>query len=297
MQRRELSELAIFVEVAKTGGFRSAAQRLNLAAGSVSEAVNRFEDRLGLRLFERTTRAVSLTEAGAELFQRSQPALQDLEEALADVQDLGTELSGTLRLSAPLGVGPVFLDQLLAAFSQTQPSLRIEITYTTLKADLVSGSFDAAIRSETLLDPETYALPIGPPQPMAIVAAPSYLAKAPPLTRPEDLTAHLGICFAIDGERHLASWRMVGADGTYSVMPRPRMISNDVGSILTYAQAGLGLAYVFRDLVTLALKKGGLVEVLPGQAAPLPRFSLNYLSKRHIPLRLQRFVDFIRKRG
>lgn len=295
MQRRELSDLAIFVEVAKTGGFRAAAERLHLGAGSVSEAIQRFEDRLGLRLLERTTRAVALTEAGAALYRRSLPAIEEIEQALADIHDPGNALTGTLRLSAPLGTGPVFLDQLLAEFATQHPALCIETTYTTQKADLVRGNIDAAIRAESLLDPETYALPIGPPQSMSLVAAPSYLLQAPQLQTPTDLTKHSGICFAIDGSHQLAPWKMLGADGPYTAMPLPRIISNDVASILTYARAGLGVAYVFRNMALQDLAAGNLIEVLKGQAAPLPRFSLNYLSKRNMPLRLQRFADFIRQ--
>lgn len=188
----------------------------------------------------------------------------------------------------------MFLDQLLADFGAAHPSLGIETTYITQKADLVSGEIDAAIRAEPLLDPETFALPIGPRQSMAIVAAPAYLQDAPQLDSPAHLATHSGICFAIDGARHLAPCVMVGPDGPFSAMPQPRMISNDVSSLLMHARSGLGLAYVFRDLVRQDLAEGTLVEVLKGQAAPLSGFSLNYLSKRNMPLRLQRFADFSR---
>lgn len=296
MTRSKLNDLTIFVEVVRANGFRAAAKNLKLGAGSVSEAVQRFEDRLGIRLLERTTRAISLTHAGEVLYQRSLPAIDELDAALEEVQDLGDGLTGTLRLTAPTGTGQLFLDTMIADFAVLHPSLAIEVIYDEKKVDLVTTRVDAAIRTETLLDPDTYAIAIGPPHEMTIVARPSYLEKAAPLNSPQEISLHQGVCFAFGDSEHLAPWVFRTRDGPLTVMPNPRVVSNNVNSILRYAEAGLGLAYMFTVTAKPALQNGRLVEALPQSLEMLPRFSLNYLSKRNIPARLQAFIEFVKAR-
>ncbi|EBA18286.1 transcriptional regulator, LysR family protein [Roseobacter sp. SK209-2-6] len=295
MRRNELSDVSIFVTVAQENGFRAAADKLKLGAGSVSEAVQRFEDRLGVRLIERSTRTIALTKAGELLYRRSLPAINDLKSALKDVHDLNEGVSGTLRLTAPTATGQLFLDALITGFAKEHPAVTIELIYDETKVDLVTSGVDAAIRAEILLDPDTHAIAIGPTQEMAIVASPDYLAKGPSLEEPADVAAHSGVCFAITGADNLAPWVFTGADGPYLVMPRPKIVTNDVTSILESAKAGLGLAYIFASSAECSLKDGSLIQVLEGQAATLPRFSLNYLSKRNMPSRVRAFVDFAKR--
>ena len=294
MNRSKLNDLTIFVEVVRRNGFRAAAKKLKLGPGSVSEAVQRFEDRLGVRLIERTTRAISVTSAGKALYQRSLPAISELNSALEEIGDIGDGVSGVLRLTAPIGTGKLFLDTLISDFAEMHSTLTVEVVYDEKKVDLVTSGIDAAIRAETLLDPETFAAAIGPTHDMVIVASPAYLQNGPVLKSPADIASHQGICFAYGGADNLAPWVFRTQQGPVTVMPSPRIISNDVNSILSHAQRGLGLAYIFSALGKAAVKSGDLTEVLPGHAAALPRFSLNYLSKRNIPARLRAFIDFVK---
>ncbi len=296
MTHGKLNDLTVFVEVVRANGFRAAAKNLKLGAGSVSEAVQRFEDRLGVRLIERTTRAIALTRAGEALYRRSLPALTELDAALEDILEIGDGLGGTLRLTAPVGTGKLFLDALIADFAVMHPALTIEVIYDERKVDLVSSGADAAIRAETLLDPDTYAIAIGPQHDMVIVAKPSYLEGAKPLSSPQDVTLHDGICFAFGDSGNLAPWSFRTSSGPLTVMPNPRVVSNNVNSILRYAEQGLGLAYLFAATAEPALRSGTLIEVLSGSAEKLPCFSLNYLSKRNVPARLQAFIEFVKAR-
>lgn len=296
MARGKLNDLTIFVEVVRANGFRAAAEKLKLGPGSVSEAVQRFEDRLGVRLIERTTRAISLTRAGEALYLRSLPAISELHAALDDIHAMGEGLTGTLRLTAPIGAGHLFLDSLVSDFAGLHPTLSVEVIYDEKKVDLVTSGVDAAIRAETLLDPDTYAISVGPSHEMMLVASPSYLVENASLRSPQDVASHAGICFAFGGTNNLAPWAFRTPDGPLTVMPRPRIVSNDVHSILGHAQAGLGLAYVFTSVAKPAVEKEHLIEVLPGTPATLARFSLNYLSKRNMASRLQAFIDFVRIR-
>ncbi|UWQ77299.1 LysR family transcriptional regulator [Leisingera sp. M658] len=296
MSRGRLNDLAIFVEVARANGFRAAAKNLKLGAGSVSEAVQRFEDRLGVRLFERTTREISLTRAGEALYRRSLPAIDELDTALEEINEFREGLTGTLRLSAPVGTGQLFLDTAISDFAALYPTLAIEVIYDERKVDLLTSGIDAAIRVETLLDPDTYAISIGPPHEMKVVAQPSYLVEAGPLHFPHDIVRHEGICFAFGDSEKLAPWVFKTRDGPITVMPKPRVISNNVNSILRYAEAGLGLAYLFSASAEPAIRSGRLIEVLPKSLERLPCFSLNYLSKRNVPARLQAFKNFVKAR-
>lgn len=291
MQRNQLSDMSIFVEVARANGFRAAAKNLKLGAGSVSEAVQRFEDRLGVRLFDRTTRKIALTTLGQQLYQRSLPAIIDLESAVRELHDARGVIAGTLKLNAPRSSGPFFLDALIAKFCIAHPDVNVELTYDDEKVDLISSGIDAAIRSQNLLEMDTHAVSIGPDLHMAVVASQDYLNRYGTPQKPEDLLTHDGICFAIGNARQLAPWVFENADGEYSVAPKPRMVVNDLVSMMDYAIAGLGLAYTYAAPVQRLIESGQLKAVLEGMVPSRQRYTINYLSKRHMPVRLRAFID------
>lgn len=292
--KHQLNDLSVFVEVAKARGFRAAAKKLNLGAGSVSEAVQRFEDRLGVRLFERSTRSVALTPTGERLFERAHPALMDLEQALAEVDDVREEVAGVLRLSAPHSAGPFFLNDLLARFADAYPDVVIELFYNDEKVDMVTGDVDAVIRDQTLVELDSYAVPVGPELEMALVASPVYLASAGRLKTPNDIVNHDGICYAFGRSDRLAPWQFRGKEGLYSVAPRPRIMANDLPSLVQLAEAGLGLAYVYGELVRKAVAEQRLVLLFEKKIPNLPPYSLNYRSKRNMPRQLRALVDFVK---
>ncbi|MGQ7845238.1 LysR substrate-binding domain-containing protein [Granulosicoccus sp. 3-233] len=291
MGRSNFADIRIFVEVARRGGFRAASEHLQLAPASVSEAVQRFEDRLGVRLFERSTRAVALTPIGERFFQRSLPAVNDLEGAISDLHDQKGRVAGTLRLSAPYSAGPFFLDELVARFALEYPEVDVRLIYDDRKVDLLSSGVDAVVRSSTLLEPETHAVPVGPELAMSIVASPDYLDRRGVPQQPQDILAHDAICYAFGLSGRLAPWGFQGREGAYTVEPNPRMVANDMSSLMRYAQHDLGLAYVYQEIASPFIDSGSLVEVLTEFLPPLPRYSLNYRSKRHMSSRLRAFVD------
>ncbi|MEM8976421.1 MAG: LysR family transcriptional regulator [Pseudomonadota bacterium] len=295
MQRNQLSDVSIFVEVARQNGFRAAAEVLNLQAASVSEAVQRFEGRLGVRLFERSTRSVALTPIGERLYERSLPAINDLEAAFIDLDEQRDTVSGTLRLSAPYSAGPFFLDDLVARCAAEYPDVRVELIYNDQKVDLISSQVDAAIRSNTLLEPETHAVSVGPELQMALVASREYLDKRGAPMGPKDILEHDGVCYAFGGSDKLAPWMFMGEEGTFSVMPKPRMIVNDLRSLVVYAEQGLGLAYVYGEIAARKVREGALVEVMVEHIPNQPRYSLNYRSKKHMPRRLRAFIDLAKQ--
>ncbi len=295
MQRSELSDVSVFVEVARCNGFRAAADKLKIGPGTVSEAIQRFEDRLGVRLFERTTRSIALTTAGEQLYRRSLPALAELENAFQDLNDETRSVSGTLRLSAPRSAGPFFLDSLVAKFATEHPGVAVELIYDDQKVDLVTSGVDAAIRSTTLLEQDTHAIAIGPELRMTIVASPDYLEQRGVPKAPEDLVDHDGICFAFGQADRLAPWRFEVGGKVCTVVPKPRMVCNDLLSLLRYATAGAGVAYVYAKTAEPLIATNRLVELFKGKVPALPQYTLNYLTKRHMPKRLRAFIDLARK--
>ncbi|MEM7136108.1 MAG: LysR family transcriptional regulator [Myxococcota bacterium] len=295
MQRNHLSDMAVFVEVARSNGFRAAADRLKLRPASISEAVQRFEDRLGVRLFERSTRSVALTAIGEKLYERSLPAIRDLESAMAELHEYQDTVSGTLRLTAPYSAGPFFLDTLITRFGNRYPAVNVELIYNDRKVDLIETRIDAAIRSQTLLEPETHAIAVGPTLEMTIVASKAYLDRRGVPQNPDDLLEHDGICFAFGDATRIAPWNFESDDGHYAAMPKPRIVVNDLASLIRYAEAGLGLAYVYAKPATPGIESGRLVEVLADRVPSLPRYSLNYRTKRHMTRRLRAFIEMAKE--
>lgn len=297
MERHQLSDVSVFVEVARARGFRAAANVLNLGPGTVSEAVQRLEDRIGVRLFERSTRSVVLTSAGQRLYEQSMPAIADLENAVRELEDARDGISGTLRLNAPRTAGPFFLDRLISDYADSHPEVAVELVYDDSKVDLVASGIDAAIRSATMLEQDSYAMPIGPKLDMSVVASPEYLKRSGVPKAPKDILSHAGICFAFDQTGQLAPWNFKGKDGIVTIMPKPRMITNDLQSALRFAEAGLGLAYVYAEAAKDLTADGRLLVLLEGKAPSLPRYSLNYRSKRNIPARLRAFIDLAKAKA
>ncbi len=297
MNRNNFGDIRVFVEVARRGGFRAAAKYLQQAPASVSEAVQRFEDRLGVRLFERSTRSVVLTPIGEQFYARSLPAIAELEGAVSDIDDQKDNVSGTLRLSAPYSAGPFFLDELVAHYAREYPSVNVELIYNDNKVDLLTSGIDAAIRSNTLLGPDTHAVSVGPELTMAIVATPEYLERMGTPKRPEDILQHHAICYAFGRGDQLAPWGFKGADGPYVMQTKSRMVANDMRSLLCYAQHGLGLAYVYSEIAAPYIANGNMVEVLKDYLLPLPRYSLNYRSKKHMTRRLRAFIDMAKDKA
>lgn len=291
MKRNNFDDIKVFVEVARQGGFRAAAEHLNHAPATVSEAIQRFEDRLGVRLFERSTRSVVLTPIGEQFYERSLPAITELEGAVSDLDAQKDEVAGTLRLSAPYSAGPFFLDDLVARFALVHPSVDVELIYDDQKVDLLLSGIDATIRSNTLLEPDTHAVSVGPELKMSIVATRHYLEQKGIPKSPRDILIHDTICYAFGRSGQLAPWCFNGPDGGFTIQPKPRLVANDMRSLMHYAGQGLGLAYVYTDVASPYLSSNDMVEVLAEELSHFPRYSINYRSKKHMPRRLRAFLD------
>lgn len=290
---RTLAGLRVFFAVVESGSFAGAGEALDMSQPGVSRAVARLEQRLGIRLFDRTTRSVALTEEGRRFHAQVMPLMAELEEAVERASAGAGVVRGTLRVSL---LDPLFAQMLLAprlaGFMATYPELRVELAVRDRPGDLVSEGFDLAIR-------------FGEPRPSALVArklletrvltvaAPAYLRRHGRPSTPQELVGHACIEFRdpesgrpFEWEFHRRRQRLVVATGG-------RLVVNDVGTMLNACLAGYGIAQMMSLGIGELLAKGKLVELFPDW--PDERFPLYalYPSRRQVPAKTRAFLDFV----
>ncbi|MDR3438400.1 LysR substrate-binding domain-containing protein [Telmatospirillum sp.] len=293
MDRAQLPSLALLVTVAKRLSFRAAARELGLSPSSLSHAVADLEDRLNLRLLQRTTRSVTLTEVGRRLLTRVEPALLEISDALEEAHSQESHPTGVLRLTLPSLGAEMFMVPLMPAFHRIYPEVTLDLVVDDHLVDIVAEGFDAGIRLGEFLDQDMIALPLGGPLRSVVVAAPSYLTSHPAPVTPDDLAGHLCI-----GRRFANGapyrWEFAKDGRALTVSVPSRLILNDSRLVLDAALAGAGLAYCVETRTLPHLASGALVRVLDDWCPTYPGFFLYYPSRRHQRPALRAFIDFVR---
>lgn len=278
-------QMHLFVKVVDSAGFTAAARSLGVPKSTVSRQVARLEDRLGVRLLHRTTRALRPTDAGQAYYERCSRILADLAEAEQAVSRAQVVPRGALRISAPLTFGYLFLGDLVAGFIQAYPEVVLDVSLSDRKVDLIEEGFDLAIRAGTLDDSSLVARRLGPAT-MVVVASGAYLArKGTPLV-PQDLRDHT--CLRYD-QGSLASWRF--ADDVHVLVDGP-LVSNNGDILRAAAVAGLGLVYMPRFIVGDDVRTGKLVSVLEPHVQSLGGIWAIYPANRHLSAKVRAFVDY-----
>ena len=290
MPRANLSSLDVFVAVATNGVFRGAARDLGLSPSAVSHAVNGLEDRLGVRLLSRTTRSVALTDAGRRLLEQLQPALRDIDRALADASEIRSVPSGLLRLSVPRSVTHYLLLPRLAAFASAYPDVTIEIRADDALVDIVAEGFDAGIRLGESLQKDMVAVRIGSEQRMVAVVAPSIMGARKAPVHPSDLAAFPCVATRFPGGA-LYDWEFEKDNEAIAVAVRGPFIVNDTRVALDAAVAGVGIAYVMESMAVAVLASGEIVRILEDWCPTFAGFSLYYPSRRQMRPALRAFID------
>jgi len=259
------NELAVFAQVVRAGGFSAAATELGVAKATVSEHVRRLEQRLGVRLLQRSTRSLSLTEAGAACFRHSERLLEEGELATRAAVALHTQPTGLLRVTAPETFGALHVAPVIAALLAEHPSLDVELSLTTAAVDLVKGKFDLAIRIGALPPSRLVARRIATVQ-QVVVASPDYVRRRGVPRSLDELGEHDALQFTPLGWGD--EWRLSsrGAGNERRVPVRPRLAADSGEALLGAALAGAGLALLPDWMVYRELASGALVRVLPGWA-------------------------------
>jgi DNA-binding transcriptional LysR family regulator len=291
----DLADLDAFAAVARAGGFRSAAALRGVSASSLSEALRRLEARLGVRLINRTTRSVTLTEAGARLFERLTLALGEVGAALDAVNSFRDSPVGTLRLNVPTVVARIVLPPLVARFLAAHPGIVLEVTAEDTFIDVLAAGFDAGVRYDERLQRDMIAVPIGPrTQRYVVAASPAYLARRGRPIHPRDLLEHACIRHRFASGVAL-SWEFERDGEVIRVVPHGPLVANSGELEVAAAVDGLGIVCTFEGFIAAELASGALEPVLESWLPPFSGPFLYYHSRRQMPGPLRAFVDFLKR--
>lgn len=287
----DLNDIPIFLKVVETGSFTAAARALGLPKTTVSRRVARLEEAIAVRLIQRTTRSLSLTDAGRRYYRESSDAFAALEEANQRTVDAQQEPSGTIRLSGP--ADPEFLADIVSDFLAAYPKVRMEVVLTDQSLNLVEEGIDVAIRAGQLADSTLVARKLAPSR-RVFVASPDYLDRAGVPKTLSDLVNHDCVIFgsSIEG----AAWLVDGADGPEMVPVRGRVAVNTMRFAVRAAVGGLGIALIPSPMAARDVESGGLRMVLRDSEPPHGGLYALYPSARHMPLAVKVFVDFVAER-
>ena len=292
MKDFDLRDLDAFVAVARTRNFRRAAIEQGVAASSLSQRLRDMEERLGVRLINRTTRSVALTEAGEALLARVGPAMADVGDALDHVRGLRGVPSGRLRINAPPPAIDLVLAPMAGPFLQAYPQVDLEIVGDSSFVDIVAGGFDAGVRYGEHLAQDMIAVPLGPPQRYAVVASAQYVAQHGRPKQPRDLLDHACIRTRF-GSGALLDCEFEKAGRVVKVSPPAKLIATYLGLALRAVHYGVGFWLTFEGHVRDGVKSGALVSVLEDWCPPFPGPFLYYPSRRQPPPALSAFVGFV----
>src|SRR6476646_6884497 len=261
MKNFDLRDLDAFVAVAHTRNFRRAATEQGVSVSSLSQRLRDLEERLGVRLMNRTTRSVALTEAGELLLARVGPAMSDVSAALDQVRGLRGLPSGRLRINAPPPAIDLVLAPMAAPFLQAYPQVDLEIVGESAFVDIVDAGYDAGVRYGEHLAQDMIAVSLGPPQRYAVVATAQYVAQHGRPKHPRDLLGHASIRTRYsNGVMH--DWEFETAGRVVKVAPPPKLVATDRGMAMRAACDGVGFWATLDGYVREAVHSGALVSVL-----------------------------------
>lgn len=288
-----LGSIELFCLAAELKSFTAAAIEAGVTPAAVSRSVSRLEERLGVRLFVRTTRQIRLTEPGQAYFEQCRDAIGRLVEAERQVTGQQAAPSGVLRISIPTPYGHYRVLPLLAKYRALYPQVQVEVHLSNRNIDFAEEGFDLAIRVRPPPDSNLIARKLED-APLVVVATPDYLRRNGTPSALEDLESHECIQFELPSSGRRISWvfRELGADldlptsGSYC-------LSDDLLGCVTLARHGAGLLQTYRFIVEENLRAGTLVEVLANYAGRSRPITLLYPQNRHVPLRVRSFVDFL----
>lgn len=289
----DLVSMATFSEVVRAKNFSAAARHLGVSKSAVSRRVAALEVRLGVRLLQRTTRRIALTEAGQQLFQRCSRLLSEADDAAQAVSELGGAPRGLLRVNAPEFLGYMFIVPILPAFLAEHPGLAVELSLSDRMVDPIEESYDLAVRVARLEDSSLTSRRLGQVR-VVVAGSPEYLRVHGTPKTPSDLTRHR--CLHYTRLSHRDEWRFNDSTGEMSVNVTGPFSTNSAHGIQRGAVAGLGLAILPRFFLADDLRSGALVQVLEGWNTTPKGIWAIHAHGRQAPAKVRAFVDFLSAR-
>jgi DNA-binding transcriptional LysR family regulator len=294
MTRSDLGNLAAFVAVADRRGFRAAAAQLGVTPSALSHSMRLLEERLGVRLLNRTTRSVSMTDAGHRLLDRLRPAMQQIDEALENLNQERERPLGRLRISARRIAAAAVIAPIWDRFVSTYPEIHLEVSLTEEPMDIVSKGFDAGIDIHMRVPADMIGVRLTGPMRVAVVGSPAYFAKRPRPRTPDDLTRHACVQFRRPDDHSVLVWSFARSGKTCRISVDGRVMVDDPDFGLRAAVDGLGLAYTLEALAEPFLRSGQLIRVLEEWSPAIEGMMLYYPGRRHVPATLRALIDMLR---
>lgn len=294
MSSLPIDEMAAFALVAEHKSFAKAAVELGVSRSALSHSMRTLEERLGVRLLNRTTRSVAPTDAGERLLARLRPALDEIGAAIDEMNAHKDSPAGSLRLTLlPLATRTV-VAPILGRFMAAYPAIKIEISSDGALRDIVRERFDAGIRPGERVERDMVVVPVSGPIRMSVVASPEYLARKGTPRTPRDLHAHDCIRLRLPSSGGLFPWRFAKGNESFEVAVDGRLIVNDADLMVQAALDGIGIAYMAGDALDAAVADGRLVHLLDGWMPAVTGLYLYYPNRRQVPRPLRAFIDFLK---
>ena len=287
-----LQALISFECVARHLSFARAAEELDVTTTAISKTIKQLEAHLDVRLFNRTTRSVALTEAGTKLLGTLSPALAQIRDSVQQAGDFSERPHGVLRINTSYVAYAALIQPHIAKFGERYPDITLDLTLDNNLSDIVAGGFDAGIRLGHALQRDVIAVPLGPIQQLTVVGSPRYFKRRGIPKTPHELLDHDCIRQRLNRARFFEwEFRIGGKDSTIDV--RGRLIFDEMRAVLGAACQGGGLALVFRQFAATELASGAVVPVLERFLPPDDPFHLYYANRAHMPSKLRAFIEFM----
>ena len=293
--RPDLNALAVFALVAEERNFRAAADRLGVTRSAVSQTIRRLEEMLGTALVRRTTRSVSLTEAGERLYAEVTPAITDMHTAFEAAGSLGSRPRGLLRLAVSSIAERFLSGPLLTAFAEVNPEIELDITVTDEEFDIVAHEYDAGVRLGEVIEQDMIAVPVSGDQRQLAVCAPAYLERSGAPSHPRELAAHRCIGWRRAPGIAPFRWEFAEQGKEFTVAVSPEITTNDMALMIKLAVAGAGITFGMEESFRPWVDRGELVPLLEKFCPPFAGFYLYYPSRRNIAPKLRALIDHVRR--
>lgn len=291
----DLNAVVVFVATAEARSFRRAAERLGVSRPAVSQAIRKLENELGIALLQRTTRSVSLTEAGEGLFRSASRAIEEMRTALEAAGSAGGPPTGLLRLAVSSIAEDFLSGPLLASFAERHPGIRLDVTVTDEEFDVVAQGYDAGVRLGEVIERDMVAVPVSGDQRQLVVAAPGYVARHGVPAHPRDLAAHRCIGWRPAPSAAPYRWEFAEGGRAFDVAVNPEVTTNDMWLMIRMACAGAGLTFGMEETFRPWIRDGALVPVLEEYCPRFAGFFLYFPDRRNLAPKLRALADHIRQ--
>ena len=289
----DLQQIEILILIVKYGSFRQAARALNLSPPALTSAINHLEEKLGVRLLNRSTRSLSLTAVGEEFLNNMTPVVNDYRRVVDSLNYHRLTPEGVVKVNLPRIVLDLFFQRYFIAFKTAYPDVTLELFTTDRKVNIIESGFDAGIRYSRDVPKDMIAIPFGEKLSLIPVASPDYLRQAGAPDTPQSLINFRCInrCFP-SGEKY--RWEFISPDGEPGeVAVKGDLVVDSDTAMIQAAESGLGIAFVYQSLVSAQLNAGSLIRLLPSYRYPADHFCVYYPSRKHIPAPLRAFITWV----